>query len=85
MLYYATIIFMQLATDLQSFTCDVLKSVMRSERNQQLMCEAGLPHELLSHATLTLADETHPLHPPVQYMFERLSAQSLTPKDLRYK
>lgn len=69
--------------DLQAHTCEVLKSLVRSERNQQVMCEAGLPHELLAHANLTLADETHPLHPPVQYMFERLAAQCLTPKDLR--
>ena len=54
------------------------------ERNQQVMCEAGLPHELLTHATVTLADEGHPLHPPLQYIYERLAAQSLTPKDLRY-
>ena len=73
----------QLALDLQYHTCEVLKSVMRSEHNQQVMCEAGLPHELLTHCNLALADEAHPLHPPLQYIFERLAAQSLTPKDLR--
>ena len=74
----------QSALDLQAHTCEVLKSLMRSERNQQVMCEAGLPHELLTHCNLTLSDESHPLHPPIQYMFERLAAQCLTPKDLRY-
>ncbi|KAK2192065.1 hypothetical protein NP493_40g10007 [Ridgeia piscesae] len=47
------------------------------------MCDAGLPHELLMHCNAALADESHPLHPPLQYIFERLAAQSLTPKDLR--
>ncbi len=64
--------------------CEVLKSLMRSERNQQVMCEAGLPHELLAKCNVTLAQEIHVLHPPIQYMFERLAAQYLTPKDLRF-
>ena len=75
----------QLTIDLQYYLCEVLKSLMRSERNQQVMCEAGLPHELLTRCNLTLAHEIHVLHPPIQYMFERLSAQYLTPKDLRYE
>ena len=74
---------LQLSLELQFHTCEVIKSLVRMERNQQVMCEAGLPHELLTHATVTLADEGHPLHPPLQYIFERLAAQSLTPKDLR--
>lgn len=76
---------MQLTTDLQWSICGVLKSLVRTERNQQVMCESCLPHELLSLATLALADEMHPLHQPLQYIFERLAAQSLTSKDLRYK
>lgn len=64
-------------------TCEVLKSLVRTERNQQVMCEAGLPHELLNYCTATLSNENHPLHTPIQYMFERLAAQCLTPKDLR--
>ena len=74
---------LQLGLDLQWSTCEVIKSLLRSERNQQVMCEAGLPHELLTHTAASLADESHPLHPPLQYMLERLAAQSLTPKDLR--
>ncbi|XP_074647224.1 WD repeat and FYVE domain-containing protein 3-like [Tubulanus polymorphus] len=73
----------QLAYELQVHTCEVLKSLMRKERNQQVMCEAGLPHELLSHCAVALSDENHLLHTPLQYIFERLAAQSLTPRDLR--
>ena len=79
----SSLLHLQLGLDLQWSTCEVIKSLLRSERNQQVMCEAGLPHELLTYAAASLSDEAHPLHPPLQYMLERLAAQSLTPKDLR--
>lgn len=60
-----------------------LTSIDFSERNQQVMCEAGLACKLLSVCRLALEDEDHPLHVPLQYMLERLAAQSLEPKDLR--
>ncbi|XP_064637335.1 WD repeat and FYVE domain-containing protein 3-like isoform X3 [Lineus longissimus] len=72
----------QLELELQVQTAEVLKSLMKKERNQQVMCEAGLPHELLTYCEVSLYNEAHPLHPPLQYVFERLAAQSLTPKDL---
>ncbi|GIX85506.1 WD repeat and FYVE domain-containing protein 3 [Caerostris extrusa] len=48
------------------------------------MCESGLPGELLVHCHIALENENHSLHPPLQYILERLSAQSLEPKDLRF-
>ena len=74
---------MQMAGELQLYVCGLVKSLVRSERNQQIMCEACLPHELLTRATMSLETETHFLHRLMQYIFERLAAQSLTPKDLR--
>ena len=47
------------------------------------MCNAGLPHELLHLTSAALSDELHELHLTLQYVFERLAAQSLTAKDLR--
>ncbi|XP_035824115.1 WD repeat and FYVE domain-containing protein 3 isoform X2 [Aplysia californica] len=73
----------QLSLDLKVFVGDILKSLLRNERNQQIMCDARFPHELLSHGSAGLADESHPLHTHLQYMFERLASQSLTPRDLR--
>lgn len=73
----------QLAVTLQLYLAEVLRSLVRSERNQQVMCEAGLPGELLSRCSVALEDECHPLHPPLQYILERLAAQSLEPRDLR--
>jgi len=75
--------FFQLAIDVQWTVGGIIKSLVRTERNQQVMCEACLSHELLTRATVALADETHSLHQPFQYIFERLAAQSLTSKDLR--
>nr|CAD7590088.1 unnamed protein product [Timema genevievae] len=73
----------QVTLTLQMYTAEVLKSLVRSERNQQVMCEAGLPGRLLSCGSVALEEETHPLHPPLQYMLERLATQCLEPKDLR--
>lgn len=66
------------------FAAEILKSLLRTERNQQLMCESGLPGDLLRCCRIALEDETHPLHSPLQYILERLAAQTIEPKDLRY-
>ncbi|XP_058804217.1 WD repeat and FYVE domain-containing protein 3 isoform X1 [Phymastichus coffea] len=73
----------ELALTLQIYIADVIKSLVRSERNQQVMCDAGMAGELLNVGRLALQDETHPLHQSLQYIIERLAAQSLEPKDLR--
>ena len=73
----------QVSLDITVFMGDVIKSLLRNERNQQIMCDAHFTHELLSHGSAALADESHPLHSHLQYMFERLASQSLTPRDLR--
>ncbi|XP_070185825.1 WD repeat and FYVE domain-containing protein 3-like isoform X2 [Littorina saxatilis] len=73
----------RVAMELQLFTASMLKTLLRPERNQQILCDSGMPHELLSHTSAALTDETHSLHPPLQHMFERLASQSLTPRDLR--
>ncbi|CAN8019431.1 unnamed protein product, partial [Ixodes persulcatus] len=67
----------------QLYLAEVLRSLVRSERNQQVMCEAALPGELLTKCRVALEDEAHPLHLPLQYMLERLAAQALEPRDLR--
>lgn len=73
----------QIALALQLYIAEVIKSLVRSERNQQVMCEAGMAGELLTMGKVALQDETHPLHQPLQYIIERLAAQSLEPTDLR--
>jgi len=49
------------------------------------MCEAGLPQQIIDRCEAALVTELHPLHAPLQRMFERLASQSLTPTVLRYR
>ncbi|KAH0615815.1 hypothetical protein JD844_026358 [Phrynosoma platyrhinos] len=67
------------ALDLQLAVANILQSLVHSERNQQVMCEAGLHARLLQRCSAALADEDHSLHPPLQRMFERLASQALEP------
>ena len=62
---------------------NILQSLVHTERNQQVMCEAGLHARLLQRCSAALADEDHALHPPLQRMFERLASQALEPMVLR--
>ncbi|XP_063969658.1 WD repeat and FYVE domain-containing protein 3-like isoform X2 [Lytechinus pictus] len=68
---------------LQTHLGDVIQDLVKSERNQQIMCEAGLPQRLLQIGSVALSNEGHPLHMPLQHMLERLASQALEPKDLR--
>ena len=60
-----------------------MQSLLRQEKNQQIMCEAGLMTDIVSIARNPLEDETHIVHTPFQYLLERLAAQKLEPSDLR--
>lgn len=71
------------ALALQIYLADVLKSLVRSERNQQIMCEAGLAGHLLNIGRQALSEEKNALHVSLQYILERLAAQALQPTELR--
>ncbi|XP_071829084.1 WD repeat and FYVE domain-containing protein 3-like isoform X3 [Apostichopus japonicus] len=61
----------------------VIHELLSSERNQQILCEAGLPQKLLEIGSLPLANEEHPLHVTMQHMLEKLASQAFEPKELR--
>ncbi|XP_024909182.1 WD repeat and FYVE domain-containing protein 3 isoform X1 [Cynoglossus semilaevis] len=71
------------ALDLQLAVANILQLLVNSERNQQLLCDASLHQRLLQRCSHALSDEEHPLHPPLQRMFERLASQALQPMVLR--
>lgn len=71
--------------ELQLYWICHLQNLLKCEHNQQVMCEAGLPQQILDRCEAALVTEEHPLHAPLQRMFERLASQSLTPTVLRYK
>lgn len=75
---------LQHALDLQLAVANILQLLVNSERNQQVLCEACLHQRLLQRCSQALGDEDHPLHPPLQRMFERLASQALQPMALRY-
>lgn len=68
---------------LHVFCAEILKSLMRTERNQQVMCEAGFLRAMFAVASPILLLDDHPLLPQFQYILERLSAHSMQPKELR--
>ncbi|CAG9859319.1 unnamed protein product [Phyllotreta striolata] len=68
---------------LQLFIAEIIKSLVRSERNQQVMCDKNFASYLLQIGSEPLQNENHPLHNSLQYMLERLAAQAIEPKDLR--
>ena len=51
---------------LQLFTAETIKSVLRTERNQQMMCDVRLMAAVLSTCRQCLEDEASPLHSPFQ-------------------
>lgn len=68
---------------LQLYLAEVIKSLVRSERNQQIMCESGLAGQLIKIGKSVLSEEKNVLHVPLQYILERLAAQALKPTELR--
>ncbi|XP_055386714.1 WD repeat and FYVE domain-containing protein 3 isoform X2 [Condylostylus longicornis] len=69
--------------NLQLYLAEIIKSLVRSERNQQIMCDYGLAGCLLKIGKKALAEEKNALHVPLQYILERLAAQALQPTELR--
>ncbi|OXA60252.1 WD repeat and FYVE domain-containing protein 3 [Folsomia candida] len=67
----------------QLFCAELVKSLVRSEKNQQVMSQAGLTEDILEHCSVALSDEQHPLHQPIHYAFERVATHCLSSKDLR--
>ncbi|KAK4474687.1 hypothetical protein MN116_001816 [Schistosoma mekongi] len=72
-----------LLIDFQSCLLTVISDLLHNERNQQLMCNAYMPRELLDLFHKPLADDNHPLHDQIRGLFECLAIQALTPNDLR--
>lgn len=67
----------------QYYVSLLLKAILKSERNQQIMCQVDMPKHLLRIAEKLFLTENHILLQPFYYLLERLSYQSLTPNQLR--
>lgn len=74
----------QMGNMCQLFCAELVKSLVRSEKNQQVMSQAGLTEEILENCSVALSDEHHYIHQPIHYAFERVATHCLSPKDLRF-
>ena len=62
---------------------NLIKNLCRFDRNQQIMSSANFVDDILITCKNVLNEETHYLNASVQHIFERLSSQVLTVKNLR--
>ncbi|XP_051772048.1 WD repeat- and FYVE domain-containing protein 4 isoform X3 [Ctenopharyngodon idella] len=60
-----------------------VQTLVKSERNRQIMCEFGLVSTLLTHCKHILIDNSHSLHLPIVRILEKLASQSMDHKCLR--
>ena len=68
---------------LQAYVSEVIQSLLRSEKNQQMMCDIGFLSQVLVICKAPLEDDSHALHNSFQYLLERLAGQKMEPSDLR--
>ena len=68
---------------LQTFMSEVIQSLLRNEKNQQLMCDVEFLSKILVICKAALEDDNHLLNSPFQYLLERLAAQKLESFDLK--
>ncbi|XP_017319576.1 WD repeat- and FYVE domain-containing protein 4 isoform X1 [Ictalurus punctatus] len=73
----------QLSVEIQLAVAHHVQSLVKSERNRQIMCESGMLETLLSHCRDILSNSTHSLHLPVVRILEKLASQSIDHKSLR--
>ncbi|XP_051946182.1 WD repeat- and FYVE domain-containing protein 4-like isoform X2 [Xyrauchen texanus] len=72
-----------LSKELQLAVAYHVQSLVKSERNRQIMCEFGLLSTLLTHCKHLLIDNSHSLHLPIVRIVEKLASQSMDHKCLR--
>ncbi|KAK3573074.1 hypothetical protein QTP86_012277 [Hemibagrus guttatus] len=72
----------QLSVELQLAVAHHVQTLVKSERNRQIMCESNLLETLLSHCRGILSNSTHSLHLPVVRILEKLASQSIDHKSL---
>uniref|UniRef100_A0A671QJ83 Alfy-like armadillo-like repeat domain-containing protein n=1 Tax=Sinocyclocheilus anshuiensis TaxID=1608454 RepID=A0A671QJ83_9TELE len=69
--------------ELQLAVAHHVQTLVKSERNRQIMCEFGLLSTLLTHCRHILIDNSHSLHLPIVRILEKLASQSMDHKCLR--
>lgn len=62
-----------------------IQSLVKSEKNRQVMCEAGMLRTLMTYCHQALTTSSSPLHSGLIRIFEKLASQAIEPDVLRYR
>ncbi|XP_064125927.1 WD repeat- and FYVE domain-containing protein 4 isoform X4 [Loxodonta africana] len=73
----------QLSMEIQHSLAGHLQALVKSEKNRQVMCEAGMLSTLMTACHKALVTSSHPLHLSLIRIFEKLASQAITPDVLR--
>ncbi|KAM4730214.1 WD repeat- and FYVE domain-containing protein 4 isoform 2-T2 [Anableps anableps] len=73
----------QLSMEIQCSLAHHILSMVKSERNRQILCEGGLVSTLLTHGRNILLYPNHHLHLPMTRIFEKLSSQAISHSEFR--
>ncbi|KAM4840423.1 WD repeat- and FYVE domain-containing protein 4 isoform X1 [Urocitellus parryii] len=73
----------QLSEEIQCSMASHLQSLVKSEKNRQVMCEAGMLRTLMTSCGWALSTSSSPLHSHLIRIFEKLASQAIEPDVLR--
>ncbi|XP_013004069.1 WD repeat- and FYVE domain-containing protein 4 isoform X3 [Cavia porcellus] len=73
----------QLSEEIQCSVAGHLLSLVKSEKNRQVMCEAGMLRTLMASCRGALRASSSPLHARLIRIFEKLASQAIEPDVLR--
>lgn len=81
-----TLVTLQLSEEMQCSMASYIQSLVKSEKNRQVMCEAGMLRTLVTscHHIFTTSSSSRPLHSGLIRIFEKLASQTIEPDVLRY-
>ncbi|XP_057164793.1 WD repeat- and FYVE domain-containing protein 4 isoform X4 [Ursus arctos] len=73
----------QLSQEIQCSVASHIQSLVKSEKNRQVMCEAGMLRTLMASCHTALTTSPSPLHSSLIRIFEKLASQAIEPDVLR--
>ncbi|XP_059025625.1 WD repeat- and FYVE domain-containing protein 4 isoform X3 [Mustela lutreola] len=73
----------QLSQEIQCSMASHIQSLVKSEKNRQVMCEAGMLRTLMASCRRALTTSSSPLHSGLIRIFEKLASQAIEPDVLR--
>ena len=75
----------KLSREIQCSMASHIQSMVKSEKNRQVMCEAGMLRTLMTSCHKALTTSSSPLHSGLIRIFEKLASQTIEPDVLRYR